>query len=348
MAVVKEFFGKTKEGAEISRYYISNSKGMKAGVINYGAILVDLFVPDKNGKAEDIVLGFDTLEPYFENESFFGATIGPNANRIGGASFTLNGETYQLDVNDNENNLHSHMDLGYHKCVWNAVEGENSVTFTLEDKDGNMGFPGNKKVSVTYSVTEQNELKLHYTGTSDKDTILNLTNHTYFNLAGHNAGKICDHTLQMNASRYTPVVAGAIPTGEIASVEGTPFDFLAEKKIGKEINENNEQLLLVKGYDHNWVLDGEAGDLREVATVKEPMSGRIMKVFTDLPGIQFYAGNCIDPQTGKDNAAYDVRCGFCLETQYYPDTANKPEFPSAVYGPDRMYDTVTVYQFMTE
>lgn len=346
MAVVKEFFGKTKKGEEISRYYISNSKGMKAGVINYGAILVNLFVPDKAGKAGDIVLGFDTLEEYFENGSFFGATIGPNANRIGGASFELNGEKYQLDDNDGGNNLHSHKEFGYHKCVWDAVEGENSVTFTLEDTDGNMGFPGNKKISVTYSVTEDNELKLHYTGSSDKDTILNLTNHTYFNLAGHDGDKIHDHVLEMKASYYTPVVAGAIPTGELATVEGTPFDFRVAKKIGKDINADNEQLKLVKGYDHNWVLDGEEGTLREFATVKEETTGRVMKVFTDLPGVQFYAGNCIAPEKGKGNATYGPRCGFCLETQYYPDTANKPEFPSAVYGPDRKYDTVTIYQFV--
>lgn len=348
MAVSKEFFGKTKNGQEISRYFITNSKGMKAGVINYGAILVNLFVPDKEGNMADVVLGYDTLEPYFENGSFFGATVGPNANRIGGASFELNGQKYQLDINDGKNNLHSHMELGYHKCVWEATQQEDGVMFSLEDTDGNMGFPGNRKISVTYTVTEENELKIHYQGISDKDTILNMTNHTYFNLAGHNAGNIHEHVLQMQASLYTPVVKGAIPTGELATVAGTPFDFCVAKKVGKDIGADCEQLKLVGGYDHNWVIDGKEGTLREFATVTEETSGRIMKAFTDLPGVQFYAGNSISPTNGKEGVLYSARSGLCLETQYYPDTANKPEFPSAVFGPDRKYDTVTVYQFLTK
>lgn len=347
MAVTKELFGMTKCGKEIYRYYISNSKGMKAGVINYGAILVNLFVPDKEGKAVDVVLGYDTLEPYFENGSFFGATVGPNANRIGGASFELEGKRYQLAVNDGKNNLHSDEELGYHKRIWQTETGENNVTFSIEDEDGCMGFPGNKKISVTYTVTEENELKIHYQGLSDKNTIINMTNHTYFNLAGHKAGKIYEHKLQLKASCYTPVVAGAIPTGEILSVKDTPFDFLTEKKVGEEIGASHPQLELVGGYDHNWVIDGADGTVREIATVKEETSGRMMKVYTDLPGVQFYAGNFITEQTGKENASYGPRSGLCLETQYYPDTANKPEFPSAVFGPDRKYDSVTVYQFFS-
>lgn len=346
MAVTKESFGVTKCGKNINKYYISNSKGMKAGVINYGAILVDLFVPDKNGKIADVVLGYDTLEPYFENGSCFGATIGPNANRIGGAAFELDGKRYQLAVNDGVNNLHSDGNLGYHKKVWEAKEGENSVTFSLFDEDGSMGFPGNKKVEVTYTVTEENELKIHYKAESDKNTIINMTNHTYFNLAGHDAGKIYDHKLQLLASSYTPVVAGAIPTGEIAPVKDTPFDFLAGKKVGEEIGADNEQLKLVLGYDHNWVIDGADGTLREFATVSEETSGRVMKCYTDLPGVQFYAGNCIGETTGKGGVVYGPRSGMCLETQFYPDTANKPQFPSAVFGPGRKYDTTTVYQFV--
>lgn len=345
MAVTKELFGTAKNGESIYRYYITNSKGMKAGIINYGAILVNLFVPDKNGKLDDVVLGYDTLEPYFENGSFLGATVGPNANRIGGAAFTIDGVKYQLDVNDGVNNLHSHMEQGYHKRIWNVEEGDNEVTFSIADEDGCMGFPGNKKISVTYTLTEDNELKIHYLGESDKKTILNMTNHTYFNLAGHGAGNIHEHILTLNASRYTPVVPGAIPTGELAPVTGTPFDFLAGKKIGAEINADNEQLKMVQGYDHNWVIDNADGSLREIATVEEETSGRVMKTYTDLPGVQFYAGNCISDTTGKEGIVYTGRSGLCLETQYYPDTANKPEFPSAVYGPDRKYDTVTVYQF---
>lgn len=347
MAVVKETFGKTKDGREIYKYYISNNRGLKAGITNYGAILVNLFVPDKQNVAADIVLGYDALEPYLENGSFFGATVGPNANRIGGAAFILEGKRYQLDVNDGENNLHSHAELGYHKRVWAAKEGTDSVTFSIEDEDGSMGFPGNRKISVTYTVTRDNELQIHYQAQSDKNTIINMTNHTYFNLKGHQAGTICDHKLQLLASAYTPVVAGAIPTGEIASVKGTPFDFLTAREIGENIGADHEQLKLVQGYDHNWVIDGADGSLREFATVTEETSGRVMKAYTDLPGVQFYAGNCIAETTGKEGAVYGPRSGLCLETQYYPDTANKPEFPSAVFGPDRKYDTTTVYKFLS-
>ena len=346
MAVTKEAFGTTKCGKNITKYYISNSKGMKAGVINYGAILVNLFVPDKNGNMADVVLGYDTLEPYFENGSFFGATVGPNANRIEGAAFELDGQRYQLAVNDGVNNLHSDAQLGYHKRVWDVEERTDSVTFSLTDEDGSMGFPGNKKVKVTYTVTEENELKIHYEADSDKNTIINMTNHSYFNLAGHDAGKIYDHKLQLLASCYTPVVAGAIPTGEIASVKGTPFDFLKETRVGDRIEDDNEQLKLVKGYDHNWVIDGADGSLREFATVSDDKSGRVMKCYTDLPGVQFYAGNCIGETVGKGGTVYGPRCGLCLETQYYPDTANKPQFPSAVFGPDRKYVTATVYKFL--
>lgn len=346
MAVTKEIFGTTSGGRQIYKYYLTNSKGLKAGIINYGAILVNLFVPDKKGEVKDVVLGYDTLEPYFENDSFFGAVIGPNANRIGGAAFTLEGKRYQLNANDGENNLHSHTELGYHKKVWDAEEGDGSVTFSLMDEDGSMGFPGNKKVSVTYTVTEDNELKIHYMAESDINTIINMTNHTYFNLAGHNAGTIHDHELQLLASQYTPVATGAIPTGEIASVTGTPFDLLSGKKIGEEIEADHEQLKLVQGYDHNWVIDGADGTLKEFATLSEKTSGRVMKAYTDLPGVQFYAGNCITETIGKEGAVYRKRCGLCLETQYYPDTANKSEFPSAVFGPGRKYDSVTVYQFL--
>ncbi len=343
-----ELFGKTATGEEIYRYWLENSKGMRAGIINYGAILVNLFVPDKDGNVADVVLGYDTLEPYLENGCFFGAVIGPNANRVGKASFVLEGQRYELDVNDGENNLHSHKEQGYHKRVWEASPGEGSITFSLTDSDGNMGFPGNKKIRVTYTLTEDNGLKLQYEGESDKNTLINMTNHTYFNLAGHDKGKIYDHVLTLRASAYTPVAAGSIPTGEIAPVAGTPFDFTKGKKIGQEIDVECEQLKITGGYDHNWVLDGQAGDIREFAVVEEPVSGRCMKAYTDLPGVQFYAGNFIDEQTGKENARYGARCGLCLETQYFPDTANRPDFPSAVYGPERKYRSTTIYKFYSQ
>lgn len=345
MAVEKSVFGKSPDGQEVMLYTLKNSKGMQASLTNLGAIIVKLVVPDKEGKLADVVLGFDKAEDYYKNPSFFGAVIGPNANRIGGAKFEVDGVSYQLDVNDGPNNLHSHMDKGYHKLLWAAETTDNSVTFSLEDSDGNMGFPGNKKVQVTYTLSEDNALTLHYHGSSDKRTVLNFTNHTYFNLDGHDSGSIEAHKLQLNASCYTPVVEGAIPTGEIAPVAGTPMDFTASKVIGREINEDFEQLKLTGGYDHNWVIDGWNGEMREFAVVKAPKSGRVMKAYTNLPGVQFYAGNCIAPQTGKGGASYDRRFGLCLETQYYPDTVHQPSFPPCIFGEGKDYDSMTVYRF---
>lgn len=350
MAVEKSFFGKSPEGREIALYTISSGNGMKAMVTDLGAILVRLLAPGPGGSFEDVVLGFDRAEDYYRNPSFFGAVIGPNANRIGGAAFTLDNVEYKLDMNDGANNLHSHKEQGYHMRIWDAEIGDNSVTFSLTDNAG-MGFPGNKKVQVTYTLDEENKVTLHYHGTSDKRTILNLTNHSYFNLKGAGEGLIEDHELWLGASHYTPVLAGAIPTGEILPVAGTPMDFLESKRIGMEIDSDFEQLQLTGGYDHNWVVDGWDGSLRHIATVKAPGNGRVMKVYTTLPGVQFYAGNFIETQTGKEGAAYEKRYGLCLETQYYPDTIHHENFPSCVFGgPEgaaqtREYDSVTVYQF---
>lgn len=345
MGVTKELFG-NKDGVDVFEYSITNSKNMKACVINYGAILTKLFVPDKDGEVKDIVLGYDNVDSYVENGSFFGATVGPNANRIGKAQFTLEGVTYNLAVNDGPNNLHSDYMKGYHKRLFDVETTENSVSFSLKDADGNMGFPGNKEVKVTYTLTEDNELQIHYEATSDKNTIINMTNHSYFNLNGHNAGRIEDHILKLYASHYTPVIPGAIPTGEVASVEGTVFDFTSPKRVGDDIDKDIEQLTMVKGYDHNWVIDEKPGKRRLIAEVTAKGTTRKMEVYTDLPAVQFYAGNCISPTMGKENTKYDVRCGLCLETQYSPDTANRPEWPSAVYGPDRKYDTTTAYRFV--
>lgn len=343
MALKKRNFG--VDGQEATLYTLENSNGMKAEVTNYGANLVNLFVPDKNGVVEDVVLGFDSVKGYMKNGSFFGATIGPSANRIGGAKFTIDGVEYHVDVNDGPNNLHSHMEDGYHKMLWEAEEGENSVTFTVRDTDGYMGFPGNKELSLTYTLDEENGLTLHYHAKSDKNTVMNPTNHSYFNLDGHKSGNIEDHIMMINASCYTPVVPGAIPTGEIASVKGTPMDFTSEKVVGKEIRENMEQLLLTQGYDHNWVVDGWDGTLKHIATTIGPKSGRKMHTYSTLPGVQFYAGNCIGDEQGKDGAFYTKRSGLCLETQYYPNSINTPSFPSCVFGGDKEYDSVTVYRF---
>ena len=347
MAVTKSVFGKSKEGKEISLYTLSNGKGMKAAVTDLGAILVRVLVPDAAGKVDDLVLGFDDGESYYGNDSFFGTVIGPCANRTGGAEYTLDGITYHLDKNDGENNLHTHKQLGFHKRLWNAVTEESSVTFFLEDEDGHLGFPGNKKISVTYSLNEDNELMLHYHATSDKKTIINLTNHSYFNLDGHGAGNIEEHELWLGASHFTPVIPGAIPTGEIRGVVGTPLDFTEPKKIGRDIREDYEQLVLTGGYDHNFVIDDWDGTLKHIATVKGPRSGRIMKAYTTLPGVQFYAGNFIGTEQGKENVTYGKRSGFALETQYFPDTIHHENFPSYVFGGEngREYDSVTVYKF---
>ena len=334
MGVEKEKFGTTRDGKDVYAYTLYNANGMRAKIINFGANL------------EDVVLGYDTLEGYYGNGSFLGATIGPSANRIAGAGFEINGKKYQIDVNDGVNNLHSHMEEGYHKQLWEAEEGADSVTLTIEGKDGEMGFPGNKKVSMTFSLSDDNALKLSYHGTSDADTIINMTNHTYFNLSGHKAGKIEDHLLQINASNYTPVVPGSIPTGEIAPVAGTPMDFTQMKPIGQDINADFEQLKIGQGYDHNFVIDHADGTLREIAQAEDLKSGRKLKVFTNLPGVQFYAGNCIGEEIGKENAAYGPRMGFCLETQYFPDNIHHSNFAQAVFGPGKDYDSVTVYQFV--
>ena len=319
---------------------------MYAKILNYGGIIRELWVPDGNGKLADVVLGHDDLMPYYENAGFLGAAIGPSANRIGGGKFTIDGVEYQIPVNENENNLHSDKENGYHVRIFDVEEGVNSIRLFLQDEDGAMGFPGNKKLEIIYTVTEENGLRIDYHFISDRRTILNPTNHSYFNLRGQDGGSIEDHVLWLKASYYTPVAEGSIPTGEIASVKGTPMDFTSPKPIGQDIEADFEQLKLGQGYDHNFVIDGADGTLREIAVVEDKKSGRKLKTFTTLPGVQFYAGNCIGVQKGKDGVTYGPRMGMCLETQYFPDAINKPNFPSNVFGPDRDYEAVTVYQFV--
>ncbi len=345
MAITTKNFGTAPDGTAVSLYTIKNDNGFAAAVTDFGAILVSLFVPDKDGQVTDVVLGFDSVEGYFKNGSFFGATIGPSANRIDNACFTIDGVKYQLAVNDGTNNLHSDNDLGYHKRVWNTQTRDNSVIFTIDDADGSMGFPGNKKVQVTYTVTDDNELKLEYDVTSDKKTLINMTNHSYFNLAGHHSGNIEAHKLCINASKYTPIFERLIPTGELVDVAGTPCEFRTMKTIGDDIDVDDVQLGYGQGYDHNYALDGFDGTLRKAATVEEPTTGRKMDVYTDQPGLQFYAGNCIKPETGKGGVQYDKRSGLCLETQCFPDAVNQPAFQDVIYGPDRPYKTTTVYRF---
>lgn len=346
VGIVKEKFGTTKSGEEIYLFTLKNKNGLEAKITNFGAAVVSLMVPDKKGEFADVVLGFDKAEDYFSNPSFFGVTIGPNANRVGGAAFTLNGKEYHLPVNDGPNNLHSDMDGGYQKGLWMSEEDGDSLKLTIEGKDGDLGFPGNKKITMTYTLTDDNELKLRYHATSDMETLLNLTNHTYFNLAGHDSGSIEGQFLRLHAANFTPVLLGAIPTGEIAPVAGTPLDFTERKQIGAEIGADYEQLKLVQGYDHNFVIDGADGTMREAAEADDAESGRRMKVFTNLPGMQFYAGNCIAEQSGKGGVRYVPRTGFCLETHYFPDNIHHSNFPQAVFGPGKDYEAETIYQFV--
>ena len=306
-------------------------------------------MPDRNGKFDDIVLGFDNLNDYLKATAYFGALIGRYGNRIGKGRFTLNGVEYQLATNNGENHLHGGI-KGFDKVVWNAtplkVPDGAALVLTYLSKDGEEGYPGNLSVKVVYTLTNTNDLKIDYSATTDKDTIVNLTHHSYFNLAGQGNGDILNHRLWINAARFTPTDAGSIPTGELRAVSGTPFDFTRPTAIGARINQDYEQLKLGKGYDHNFVLNGKMGVLRRVARAEDATSGRVMDVWTTEPGIQFYSGNFLDGSlTGKDGKVYQQRYGFCLETQHYPDSPNKPAFPTTVLRKGARYHTVTIYRF---
>jgi len=346
MSISKRSFGVTKDGKETFLYTLTNEKGMEAAVTNFGAILVQLIVPDAKGGKRDVVLGFDSVTEYEKNDCFFGSTIGRNANRIGGAAFDLDGVTYHLAANENGNNLHTEFDHGFHKVIWNAevLEAENAVRFTYRSPDGENGFPGNLDMSVTYTLQEDNAIRIDYDGVSDKKTVINVTNHSYFNLGGHDSGSICDERIMIQADGYTEILPGAIPTGKILPVEGTPMDLRSLKRVGDEVDADFEQLTLVQGYDHNWVLNNH-GKLEQIAQVEDDRSGITMEVHTDLPGVQFYAGNCITPQKGKGGVSYDKRHALCLETQYFPNSVNIPAFEQPVFDAGEHCKTTTIYKF---
>jgi aldose 1-epimerase len=351
MSITTESFGVTKKGEKVTLYRITNPNGMIAEVIDYGAILKSLFVPDRNGKTADVVLGFDDLASYQVNPSFFGSTIGRNANRIAGAQFCINGELYTLAKNDNgHNNLHSDFETCFNKKMFTAevLEDENAVKFSLESPDMDQGFPGNLKADVIYRLTENNGLEIEYFAVSDKDTVYNPTNHSYFNLKGHDSGSAMSHKLWINAKEYTPADNESIPTGELATVAGTPFDFTTAIVIGDRINDDFEQLRFGGGYDHNFVLDKAKGKLEQIAVLSEEESGRRMSVYTDLPGVQFYAGNFIVNQTGKGGVKYSRRCGVCLETQYFPNSINEKNFESPLLKAGEEFHSITKYVFSTE
>ena len=346
MAVKKEAFGQNSNGVPVYAYHISNNAGMEVVVLNFGCIIKNIFVPDKNGNKVDVNLGFDDIKGYEVNSCFLGATVGPTANRIANAKYKIDDREFVLPVNDGPNNLHTDMANGFHKRIWDAEEGDNCVKFTLKSADGDLGFSGNRVFTLTYTLDDDNNLELHYHATSDAKTLMNLTNHVYFNLGGHNSGSILGHTLKLNCSKFTPVVdSAAIPTGELADVAGTVFDFTKEKTIGQDINADVEQLQCVGGYDHNFCVDGTEGVLREAAFAKSPDTGITLKCSTTLPGIQLYVGNFLKSDEGKEGTHYKARDGFCLETQFYPNSINQAGFPDCVFGPDREYDSVTVYQF---
>jgi aldose 1-epimerase len=347
--VKKESFGQTPGGQPVDIYTLTNTHGSEAKITTYGGILTSLRVPDRDGKLDDVVLGFDNLDAYLKGHPWFGALIGRYGNRIAKGRFTLNGVEYKLATNNGDNHLHGGV-KGFDKVVWNAkplkVPNGVALELTYLSKDGEEGYPGNLSVKVVYTLTNANELKLDYSATTDKDTIVNLTNHAYFNLAGAGSGDILNHRLYINASRFTPIDSGSIPTGELRSVRGTPFDFTRLTAIGARINADDEQLKFGSGYDHNFVLNGTMGVMRLAARVYEPSSGRVLEVLTTEPGLQFYSGNFLDGTlTGKGGKVYQHRYGFCLESQHFPDSPNKSNFPSTVLRKGARYHTMTIYRF---
>ncbi len=344
-------FGKTTDGGAVSRYVLSNNKGVEAVVINYGAALVSLKVPDRAGKSSDIVLGYDDIGGYERDKSFFGATIGRFGNRIAQGQFTLNGTTFHIPKNDGPNSLHGGSP-GFNKRLWVAADrsigGAEILEFSYISPDGEERFPGTLKVQVTYTLpADKTELQIDYVATSDKDTVVNLTNHSYFNLSGDMTQEILNHELVLHASEFTPVDSTLIPTGELRPVKGTPFDFERSTAIGARINRDDEQLKFGKGYDHNWVLEpNNHGDLRIAAAVWDPSSGRLLEVLTTKPGVQFYSGNFLDGSAhGKGGKVYDRRTGFCLETQHFPDSPNHKNFPSTELKAGQTYRSSTVFRF---
>lgn len=348
MEIRRESFGRTRKGEETHLYILENKKGMRAVVCSYGATLVSLFVPNQDGVVEDVVLGYDTLEEYEKGICYFGSTIGRSGNRIADSSFSIDGISYQMDANENKNNLHSGP-KGYDRIVWDCVtldEEKNLVEFSRISPHLEQGFPGEFKISVTYTLTEENSLEIHYEGESDQSTIANLTNHSYFNLEGGKGGSVLRHRLCIQASYYTPVENGqSIPNGRIEKVAGTPMDFRQEKEIGRDLEEAFEQLRFTGGYDHNYVVDDWNQAIKKIAKVTASNGKRSMEVYTDLPGVQFYAGNFIGIQKGKAGNTYNNHSGFCLETQYFPNAINEKNFPSPIIKAGERYSTTTIYRF---
>lgn len=338
------------DAQSVQLYTLTNANGMQIKATNYGGIITHLIVPDAEGNLEDVALGYDDLEGYLEESPYFGAIIGRYGNRIAGGRFTLDGETYTLATNNGPNHLHGG-DRGFDKVIWDATtfdEGdERGISFTYTSPDGEEGYPGTLNARVTYTLNDNNELIFDYYAIANEATPVNLTQHTYFNLAGVGEGDILNHRIMINADSYTPVDSTLIPTGEVTSVEGTPFDFTEPMPIGARIDEDHQQLEFGLGYDHNFVLNGDAGEMKLAARVTEPTSGRIMTVRTTEPGLQFYTGNFLDGSLSGKDVTYDHRTGFCLETQHFPDSPNQDNFPSTILRPGEEYTSRTVYAFET-
>ncbi|MET7272313.1 aldose epimerase family protein [Streptomyces flaveolus] len=346
---VKELFGKLADGTKVYRWSLENG-GTRMKVLSYGGVVQSLEIPDRRGRYENVSLGFDNLDDYVARSPHFGALIGRYGNRIAKGRFTLDGKQYQLSVNDGENSLHGGA-LGFDYRVWDVepfTRGSDvGLVLHYTSVDGEMGYPGTLKAKVTYTLTRRGEWRIDYEATTDKATVVNLTSHVYWNLAGEGSGTIEDHELSIAASRFTPTDAGLIPTGELAKVAGTPFDFRRAKPIGRDIRDGHPQLVTAKGFDHNWVLDKGITDRPEhVATLRDGASGRTLRIATDQPGLQFYSGNFLDGTlTGPGGSVYRQGDALCLETQHFPDSPNQPSFPSTVLRPGQTYRTTTVHSF---
>ena len=349
-SVDKQSFGKTDDGKEVFLYTLKNAHGMEVVISTFGGDVMSIKVPDKAGKIADVTLAFDNVADYEKPGPYFGAIVGRYANRIANGSFKLDGKEYHVPQNDGPNALHGG-NKGFDKRVWDAKQSSDACGQHLHlhylSKDGEEGFPGNLNVDVTYTLNDKNELELHYVATTDKDTVLNLSNHTYFNLKGQGQGNILDHKIMINADRFTPVDATLIPTGVLQPVEGTPFDFRKLTVIGARIDDDNEQLKLAHGYDHNWVLNG-GGKVRLAAKVVEPTTGRVLEVLTDQPGLQFYTGNFLNGSAKGKGSVYNKRDGFCLETQHFPDSPNHPNFPTTELKAGEKFQSTTIFRFTTE
>ena len=345
----KTYYGTLADGREVDQYTLTNKSSATVKIINFGAVVTSLTIPDRHGKLEDVVSGYDSLQGYIDDKCYFGAIAGRYGNRIGKGQFTLEGKRYQVTVNDGENHLHGGK-IGFNKVLWTATPVQDSagpsLQLTYVSKDGEEGYPGTVTLSVTYTLTDKNELRIVYEGTTDKPTILNPTHHSYFNLSGSFNNTILDHLLTIEADTITPVDKGLITTGKFIDVTNTPMDFRTPTSIGARINDKYEQLIFGHGYDHNWIIRNYSkGKVRKAAELYEQKSGRLMTVYTDQPGLQFYSGNFLDGSAKGKGVSYQLRTGLCLEAQCYPDSPNKPEFPSVTLKPGEVYHQTTIYQF---